>query len=767
MSDSFTLSRLAPHVRWVLWRNEDRKGRATKVPKQITGLEASSTDPKTWATRSACEAARERIGADGVGIILGDLGNGYTLAGIDLDSCITAGTTAPWAQEVLNQFGTYTELSPSLTGCKLFFRLRAGDMPRVRDLLGKDRLGRSWKAEAVGDHPPGIELYTGGRYFTVTDKALGEPDLAVITPDEIAWLIGFAGETFSPPQPPPHGGGLSQGRDQSRSALAFQIARRVRADGGDYAAFIAACRADAACKSWLLEKGLAHDEREAKRAWENATKGTTATPPREWPELDASILADDEPPPRLPLGLFPKPSQDYIEAAADHAGSPPDYVMLSLLSVIGAALGNARWGQAWGNFTQPPIIWGAGIGHPSAAKSPGLIDVAQGAIAALETHLNRDWEDRQRQHDTNKAEAAALTDRWKKEVDNAAKTGNAPPQRPDRAKEPEPLQKRRFAVRDATTQRLARMMAANPRGLLLFRDELAGWLGAMDRYNNGAGADRAFWLEAYGGRRFTVDTIRDGDAAPMIDHLTIGMIGALTVDKGRAAMAEQDNDGLAARLLYVWPASRKPSIPKGEPPDTMLRDALMKIVSLPWEPPEPLLLPFSKPAQAILQVRREMVAGADASGLLGAWIGKMPGHVIRLAVICQHLQWLADGGDPPREIDDLAVGRADALLAAYFLPMAARFFGVNALPQAARDARTLARVIVEERLERLNSRNQSRSAPIRDLDRVKAALLDLEAAGWVRRDPVRHGEGPGKPRDDWEVRPDLLTLLAPLARGAA
>jgi len=469
----------------------------------------------------------------------------------------------------------------------------------------------------------------------------------------------------------------------------------------------------------------------------------------------------------VPLGLFPKPWQQYIEAAADHSGSPPDYVMLSLLSAIGAALGNARWGQAWGSFTQPPIIWGAGIGHPSAAKSPGLIDVAQGPIATLEAGMNADWEERQRRYDTEKAEAAAVAEKWKKEVDNAAKTGNAPPLRPDRAKEPEPLQKRRFAVRDATTQRLARMMAANPRGLLLFRDELAGWLGAMDRYDSGKGADRAFWLEAYGGRRFTVDTMKEGDNAPVIDHLTIGLIGALTVDKGRAAMGEADNDGLAARVLYVWPAPRKPSIPKGEPPDAMLRDALARIAALPWEPPEPVPLPFTEAAQAIIQARREAVAEADASGLLGAWIGKMPGHVVRLAVILQHLAWLADGGEPPRVIDEMGAGRADGLLGEYFLPMAARFFGVNALPQSARDARTLAKVIVEERRERLNSRTLGRSGPIRNVDRVKAALLDLEAAGWVRRDPVRDGDGPGKPRDDWEVRPDLMAQLSLLSQKAA
>ena len=764
MTDSQTLTRLAPLMRWVLWRNEQRNGRATKVPKRISGFDASSTDPKTWATRVACEAARDRIGADGVGIILGDLGNGYTLAGIDLDSCFSEGATTAWAESVLHQFGTYAETSPSGTGCKLFFLLRGGDMPRVRDLMG-GKLGRTWKAQGAGDHPPAIELYTGGRYFTVTDKALGEPDLAVISPDEIALLMTFASKTFAPP---PDGNGKAHaGRDKSRSARAFEIAGRIRANGGDYAAFIAACRADADCKSWLLEKGLAHREREAKRAWENATKGTTAPPPHDWPELDASILADDAPPPRLPLGLFPKPWQHYIEGAADHAGSPPDYVMLSVLSVIGAALGNARWGQAWGIFTQPPIIWGAGIGHPSAAKSPGLIDVAQGPIAALEAGMNADWEARLRQHDTDKAEAAAVADKWKGEVKSAATSGNAPPQRPDRAKEPEPLQKRRFAVRDATTQRLARMMAANPRGLLLFRDELAGWLGAMDRYDSGKGADRAFWLEAYGGRRFTVDTMKEGDNAPVIDHLTIGMIGALTVDKGRAAMGEADNDGLAARLLYVWPAPRKPSIPTGEPPDAMLRDALARIAALPWEPPEPVLLPFTGPAQDILHARREMVASAEAGGLLGAWMGKMPGHVVRLAVIFQHLAWLADGGEPPKVIDDMATGRADGLLGEYFLPMAERFFGVNALPQSARDARTLAKVIVEERRERLNSRTLGRDGPIRDVERVKDALLDLEAAGWVRRDPFRDGNNRGRTRDDWEVRPDLLTLLAPLSRGAA
>ena len=51
---------------------------------------------------------------------------------------------------------------------------------------------------------------------------------------------------------------------------------------------------------------------------------------------------------------------------------------------------------------------------------------------------------------------------------------------------------------DLTIEKVADILArAAPKGLLMVRDELAGWLLGMNRFNAGA---RAFWLEAYGGR---------------------------------------------------------------------------------------------------------------------------------------------------------------------------------------------------------------------------------------------------------------------------
>ena len=53
---------------------------------------------------------------------------------------------------------------------------------------------------------------------------------------------------------------------------------------------------------------------------------------------------------------------------------------------------------------------------------------------------------------------------------------------------------------------LAPILLANPRGLLMARDELAGWIGSFDRYSGGkGGADAAHWLSMHNGESVTVD----------------------------------------------------------------------------------------------------------------------------------------------------------------------------------------------------------------------------------------------------------------------
>src|SRR5262245_16189367 len=104
---------------------------------------------------------------------------------------------------------------------------------------------------------------------------------------------------------------------------------------------------------------------------------------------------------------------------------------------------------------------------------------------------------------------------------------------------------------DTSTEELQRLLAENPRSLLYVRDELAGWLGGFDRYG-GHGADRAFYLEAWNGGAYVCDRVRYHAAPVRIEHTSLAIIGGMVPDRLREVLSEAD-DGLAARLVYIWP----------------------------------------------------------------------------------------------------------------------------------------------------------------------------------------------------------------------
>ena len=98
------------------------------------------TIPATWGTRSAAEARASNLPkpfrTGGIGIELGDLGDGRCLAGIDLDSCRQGQEIVGWALEVIQAFNSYTEISPSGGGAMIFFLIAADGVRKLQPLLG-------------------------------------------------------------------------------------------------------------------------------------------------------------------------------------------------------------------------------------------------------------------------------------------------------------------------------------------------------------------------------------------------------------------------------------------------------------------------------------------------------------------------------------------------------------------------------------------------------------------------------------------------------
>jgi hypothetical protein len=119
------------------------------------------------------------------------------------------------------------------------------------------------------------------------------------------------------------------------------------------------------------------------------------------------------------------------------------------------------------------------------------MDAAFDLVRFAEDKMAPGFEEDRQAYITAKQVAEARREAWKAEVKTAIKSGHSAPDQPAEAEEPTPPVRPRIRVADATVEALGALAAALPRGLLLVRDELTGWLGAFDKYGGG-GSDRAF-----------------------------------------------------------------------------------------------------------------------------------------------------------------------------------------------------------------------------------------------------------------------------------
>jgi len=147
---------LRDHAQWVAWKSVERDGKQTKVPvNPHSGELAKANDRSTWGTfEQALHACRTRSGLCGIGFVF-SADDPY--CGIDLDDCIDPNTGAikSWAAEFIEQLGSYSEISPSGTGVKVF--VKANKPGR-----------RCRKRYADGE----VEIYDNDRFFTVTGQRL-------------------------------------------------------------------------------------------------------------------------------------------------------------------------------------------------------------------------------------------------------------------------------------------------------------------------------------------------------------------------------------------------------------------------------------------------------------------------------------------------------------------------------------------------------------------------------------------------------------------
>lgn len=216
--------------RWVCWKYEWREGakggagKYTKVPKRFGRTNASSTKPETWTTFGKAYDVfdRSRDLLDGIGFVFADSVD--DIMGIDLDNARDPETGEPleWAQPIIDHFwGTYMEVSPSGKGFKIFTR---GKMP-----------GDGGRKTPYGGGE--VEMYSSGRYFTVTGHRYGERTALLDTQESVEWLYrevyGKADEEKRAKRGKRNGKGSREIKKRGRSSEAAAIVLAAQGFDGE------------------------------------------------------------------------------------------------------------------------------------------------------------------------------------------------------------------------------------------------------------------------------------------------------------------------------------------------------------------------------------------------------------------------------------------------------------------------------------------------------------------------------------------------------
>ena len=164
---------------FMLWRYEERDGRKTKPPlNPNTGLRGDVTDPIQWTDYETALGAHQsgRYRSNGISVVVHpDSG----LVGLDLDHCIVDGKFSEEAQEIVDGVSSYSEISPSGEGVRIFLYGKLPDKGRRRG---------------------NFECYDKGRHLTVTGNHIqSTPDKINNNQETLDWFHRkfIAGEAIS------------------------------------------------------------------------------------------------------------------------------------------------------------------------------------------------------------------------------------------------------------------------------------------------------------------------------------------------------------------------------------------------------------------------------------------------------------------------------------------------------------------------------------------------------------------------------------------
>ena len=330
--------------------------------------------------------------------------------------------------------------------------------------------------------------------------------------------------------------------------------------------------------------------------------------------------------PSFPLEIFPKAIRDIIEALEEYENYNVDFTAASFLTVFAAAMGNTWSVRFMTGWVSRPIIYMVLVGSPSCGKTPPL----QQAVAPL---LKLDGE-----YDMIYCKEMETYRRWERMSAKQREKHSLP----EEMKMP---QRKCHVVVDSTVEALIGALRDNPRGVLIYKDEIDSLLSNFNRYNS---SDEGYFLSLFSGTPFKYSRKSNNEhiflANPYCSIIGTTQPGRLGEQFGGKRMM----NGFSSRFLKVYPEIDKmPSWNDTAMPDGVLEEwgrIIRKVVTVTPSTDQEgkatsIELLFSQEAKLrVIQWKDEVNNKAYAetdSDAVRALCGKLETYLVRFCLVIQ------------------------------------------------------------------------------------------------------------------------------------
>jgi hypothetical protein len=454
--------------------------------------------------------------------------------------------------------------------------------------------------------------------------------------------------------------------------------------------------------------------------------------------LEPAKLLEVDAVPAFPVDFLPGALGSFACDAAERMQCPVDFVGIPLIIEAATMIGKEfkLAPKAHDDWTERPCLWGGVVADVGKMKSPALQE-AMYPVEQLQFALMAQYERELAQY---RAQIASL---------------NPPVTEP---------QLRRLSTSDPTQEALVDLLAENPQGLLLFRDELSGWFASFNQYRSGA--DRQFYLQCHSGGSYFKD--RKSGSVRLKD-LYLNICGSVQPEIVRKVLDGGDHDGMTARFsLLVWPDDFPDFHYVDRRPDEGAQRETERVMRRLFEvEPAALLgadsvLRFDDEGQQefsewYTRNQLRLREGTESKAFV-AHLGKYAGLFARLAIV-HHLIRVALGQVKfPRIVEVTTTIVVRDFIDRYLEPHARRIYRHLGGDPACEGARRIAKWIVDHRVGQFSARDVRRHqwSGLTTQDEVEAALDYLaNVAGWVRSEPEPPGPKGGRSSVRWLVNPGI------------